>query len=449
VVTNKEIQHLDKSRVKLSITVGKEDAEKEYRTILADYAKKAQIDGFRKGKVPPAVLERKFGEGIKAEAGQKVIEDSLKTVFEEIEEKPLPYSVPELDEDFELSFDKDFSFSVTYDVFPKIELGAYTGLDVEEPVVKISAEDEKRELQALVEQNSFIVEKDGAAAKEDIATVGYWEIDEKGEEVPNTRRQDFVFTVGSGGNPYGFDDDIVGMKKGDNKIVKKDYPADYPTKELTGKSKTVAVELSVLKEKKKPEVNDELAQDISEKYKTVDDLKKDIRKRLDETMKARVRSMTIESLMDQVAEKSTVPLPESMVQAELQHSWNHFVSQFRMKEEQVEKLLQIQGRTKEVLFEEWRPNAEKSLKVRLLIEKMIEAEKIEAGNEEVDAFLKEQAEESSMKFEELKEYYTKNNLLEMARHDVQEKKLFDLVLGKNAVKKGKKLNFVDMLQGNR
>jgi trigger factor len=449
VVTNKEIQHLDKSQVKLSITVNKEDAEKEYRTILADYAKKAQIDGFRKGKVPPEVLERKFGEGIKAEAGQKVIEESLKTVFEEIEEKPLPYSVPELNEDFELSFDKDFSFSVTYDVFPKIELGPYTGLDVEEPVVKISAEDEKRELDALVEQNSFVVEKEGAAAKEDIATVSYWETDDTGDEVPNTRKQDFVLTIGSGHNPYGFDDDLVGMKKGEKKTVKKNYPADYPTKELAGTSKTVMVELSILKEKKRPEVNDELAQDISEKYQTIGDLKKDIRKRLDETLKARVRSMTIESLMDQVVEKSTVPLPESMVRAELRHSWNQFVSQFRMKEEQVEKLLNIQGRTKEALFEEWRPNAEKSLKVRLLIEKMIEAEKIDADDGEVEVFLKEQAEDSSMKFEELKEYYTKNNLLEMARHDVQEKKLFDLVLGKNAVKKGKKLNFVDVIQGNR
>lgn len=440
MIKSKEISHLDNSQVKLSITINKEDAEKEYRGILSEYAKKAQIDGFRKGKVPPAVLERKFGEGIRAEASQKLIEDSLKSIFEEIEEKPLPYSMPDLQDDFELAFDKDFSFTVTYDIFPKIELGPYTELTVEEPAVKITAEDEKRELDALVEQNSFVVEKDGAAAKEDTATVNYWELDEAGAEIPQTRSQDFVFAIGSGRNPYGFDDDIVGMKKGEQRRLKK---------EREGTEKTVVVELTGLKEKKRPEVNDELAQDISDKYKTLADLKKDIKKRLEETAGSRVRSLTVEALMDQVAEKSRVDLPVSMVGAELDHMWHQFVSQFRMKEENVAELLRIQGRTKEALFDEWKPNAEKSLKIRLLIEKMIETEKIEVADEELDAHLKEQAEGSSMAFEDIKEYYTRNDILDVVRHDVQEKKLFDLVLGKNTLKKGKKMNFVDAIGGNR
>ena len=449
MIANKEIQHLDKSQVKLSITVKKDDAEKEYRKLLAEYSQKAQIDGFRRGKVPATVLERKFGEGIKAEVGQKLIEESLKEAFEEIEEKPLPYAHPELQEDFELSFDKDFSFSVTYDIYPKIEIGPYTGLTVEQPEVEITAEDEKRELDALVEQNSFVVEKDGAAAKDDSATLTYWEQDEQGAEVPNTKRQDFAFVIGSGYNLYKFDDDVIGMKKGEKKTVKKDYPADFEAKELAGTSRTLVLELTALKEKKRPELNDELAQDISDKYKTLEDLTQDIRKRLDETASNRKRALTIEALMEQVAEKSTMTIPESMVLAELDHSWHHFVSQFRMKPDQVEKLLHLQGRTREALFQEWRPNAEKSLKVRLLIEKMIEIEKIEAKEEEIDELLKTQGEGSSMSFDELKDYYTKNNLLDMVGHDVKEKKLFDEVLTKNTLTQGKKMNFMDAMQGNR
>lgn len=449
VVANKEIQHLDKSQVKLSVTVRKDDAEKEYRKLLAEYSGKAQISGFRRGKVPAEVLERKFGEGIKVEAGQQIIEDSLKEIFSEIEEKPLPYSVPELQDDLEFSFDKDFCFSVTYDIYPKIEVGPYTGLTVEQPEVDVTEDDEKRELDALVEQNSFIVEKDGAAAKDDSATVNYWEVDDQGNEIPNTKRQDFTFVVGSGYNHYKFDDDVVGMKKGDKKTVKKDFPADFETKELAGTSKTLVIELAALKEKKRPELNDELAQDISDKYETLDDLKKDIRKRLEETAADRTRALTIEALMEQVAEKSSLELPESMVQAELDHSWHHFVSQFRMKPDQVEKLLQLQGRSRETLFQDWRPNAEKSLKVRLLIEKMIETEKIEASEDEIDSLLKTQGEGSSMKFDELKDYYKKNNLLDMVGHDVKEKKLFDAVLAKNTLTKGRKLNFMDAMQGNR
>ena len=198
MIKNKEITRLEHSRVKLSLTIDKESAEKEYADILADYAKKAQMPGFRKGKVPPSVLERKFGDSIKAEAVEKIIEESLKTVFEEIEEKPLSFEAPELQEEYKLSFDEDFSFAVAYDIYPTVDLGPYTGLTVEKPRVKITEDDEKRELDALVEQNSFIVEKEGVAEKDNRVTVDCWELDEAGGEVPNSRKPDMSLTVGGG-----------------------------------------------------------------------------------------------------------------------------------------------------------------------------------------------------------------------------------------------------------
>jgi trigger factor len=451
VVQEKEIQHLpDKSQVKLSITVKKEDVKTEYEKRLADYAKKIQIDGFRKGKVPPSILERKFGEDIKLETAQEIIESALSEVFSQIEEKPLPYSTPKLEDGFNLKpdFERDYQFTVTYDVFPTIELGPYTGFEVEQPVVQITDEDENRELEALVEQNSFIVEKDGEAASEDIATIQYWEVDENGEEIPQTRRSDFTCTIGKGQIYYDFDTELIGMKKGEIKTITKSFPEDYRFKELAGSTKRISVELVALKEKKRPELNDELAQDISEKYKTLEDLKADIRKRLEETAQNRVRSITIERLMEKVLEGSSLVLPESMVQADLENTWENFLQRNRMQESNMLQILELQGKTKEDLFNEWRPQAEKSLKIRLLINAMIDKEKIEVTDEEVENLIKEHAEEASMDPKELKAYYEKNGYLDVLTHDLKEKKLFDRILEANQITKGSEVKFIDILQGN-
>jgi trigger factor len=452
VVHEKEIQHLDEtSQVKLRVTVKKEDVKAEYDKLLKEYAKNAHIDGFRKGKVPPSVLERKFGESIRFEAGQNVMEAALTEVFAEIEEKPLATSIPKLEDgsDVKPEFDRDFQFTVTYDVYPKIQLGPYRGLEVEQPVVRITEEDEKRELEALVEQNSFIVEKDGEAAEGDIATVNYWEVNEEGEEVPQSRRSDYTFTIGKGQTIFDFDSDVIGMKKGEIRTFTKSFPSDYKIPELAGTTKRISVELLTLKEKKRPELNDELAQDISEKYKTLADLKQDIRKRLEETAQNRVRALTIERLMDKVLEQSSLVVPPSMLQAELEHTWQHFLERNRMDENIVLNILKAQGKSKEDLFQEWKPQAEKSLKVRLLIEEMMKKEQIEATEEEVDALIKEQAANVSMQPEELRAYYEKNGYLESIKHDIKEKKLFDAILADTKIVQGAEVKFVDIFQGNR
>jgi trigger factor len=445
VIKNKEITRLEHSRVKLSITIDKDAAEKEYANLLADYAKKTQLPGFRKGKVPPSILERKFGEIFKAEVAEKIIKDSLTAVFEEIEEKPLIYEAPELQEDYKITFGEDFFFAVAYDTFPKVELGPYTGLTVEKPVVKISGEDETRELEAIVEQNSFIVEKDGAAEKGDTATIDCWEVDAAGEEIANTKKQDMPLEVGGMEDAYGIAAGIAGMKKGEKKEITKTFSQDYEDKNLAGAAKKIVVQLKGLREKKRPEINDELAQDISDSYETLEDLKNDIKKRLEEAADERVHVLTVEALMEQIVEKSNVELPESMVRAEQERRWRQFAIQLRIREEDVERIFASQNTSKDQLYAEWRPGSEKTLKFQICMQKMIEVENIKTSPEELEEFFKEQAEKSSMSIEEVKTYYAKNNLTDAVRREIQEKKLFDHVLEKNTIVAGKEITYMDAL----
>ncbi|MFP4491941.1 MAG: trigger factor [Spirochaetaceae bacterium] len=453
MVTQKEVENLENSSVRLTVTVDKNEAKTKYDELLKKYAKTAQIKGFRKGKVPPQILEQKYGEGIKEEAMINIIEESLKEVIDEVDQKPLPYSRPALDDEdnTDLSFDEDFTYSVVYDVYPDIELGEYKGLEIEEPQVKVLKKDVDRELEQIREQNAMVVEKEeGALEKDDIVTVDYVELDENDEEKEDTRRSEFVFTLGTEYNIYKFDNDIIGMKKGEEKVIEKEFPEDYEYQDYAGKKVKIKVKVTVIKKKELPELDDELAQDVSEEYETLEDLRTSIKKRLEEDLKNRLREKKIEKLFDQIIESSTIPLPESMIQAELENSWNNFVQQARIGEEQVLKILEAQGKTREDLLSEWRENAERSLKFQLLVEKIkeLEPEAVEVSEEEIDEEIKKNAENNDREFEELKQYFEDNNMMEYVQSDVKNRKLFDFLIEQSKIKKGEKIDYLDFMGQN-
>ena len=451
MVTQKDVQKLEHASVKLTITVDGAEAQKKYDELLKKYAKTAHIKGFRKGKVPPKILEQKYGEGIKEEATIEILDEGLKEALEDVEQKPLPYAQPRLDdeESLNLTLGEDFTFSVIYDVYPDIEVGEYKGLEIEVPDVKVLKKDEKRELENIQEQNSMVAEKQGGAVeKDDIVTIDYVEIDEEDNEKPDTSRSDFVFTVGTGYNIFKIDDDIIGMQKDEEKVIEKEFPEDFEHEEYAGKKVRLKVKVKTIKQKDVPALDDELAQDVSDKYETLDDLKKDVRAQLEETLKQKLRETKIEKLFDQIIESSKVDPPESMIQAELDNSWQRFIQQSRIGEEQVLQILQMQGKTKEDMMAEWRPNAERSLKFQLLVEKIRESEGIEATDEEAYEELKQQAEQAGQDYEEVKQQYEQNNLMDYVKTDVQNRKLFDFLLEQSKLKKGKKIDYLDFVQNN-
>ncbi|MFP4364972.1 MAG: trigger factor [Spirochaetia bacterium] len=450
MVAKKDLERLENSAVKLTVTVDKAEAKKAYEDLLKKYAKTVQIKGFRKGKVPPSVLERKFGESLKSEAMSEVMEESLKEAFEDIEAKPLGYALPEVqDEDLSLDLEKDFTFTVKYDTFPEVEPASVEEVEIEKPQVSITKEDIDRELSALQEQNAIVQEKkSGAVEKDDIVTVDYWEIDEDGNPIEDTKREDFVFTVGSGYNLYKIDDDVIGMKQGEEKVIEKEFPEDFAAEDLAGKKKKIGVKVSLIKQKDIPELDDDLAQDISEEYETLDDLKEATKKRLEENAQKQVRTKEIEQALDQLIEKTEIALPESMIEAELNNSWQNLLGQNRLTEEQAIQALSAEGKGKESILEDWRPNVEKKLRSKLILQKLIEKEDVDVTQAEVDEKIKEQAESANMPVDRVKQYYNTGGMMDYLREEMKEDKIYDMILEKAQVKKGKNLKYLDLLQGN-
>ncbi|MDC7232230.1 MAG: trigger factor [Spirochaetales bacterium] len=447
MITSKNVEKLENSAVKLSLTVGKEHAAKEYNDLLSKYSKEVQIKGFRKGKVPASVLERKFGEGIRQEAAANLMDAALKAAIEDLEEKPLGYDYPEVQGEPVLDPEKDFSFELIYDTFPEVKFGEYKGIEIDETQVKILKKHENAELEKIQEQNSVVMDKaDETVAKDDIVTIDYCEMDGK-EEVEDSKREDFVFTVGTGYNLYKIDKQLIGMKKDEEKVITKKYKEDFENKDLAGRSVKIKVKIKAVKEKQLPELDDELAQDVNEKFETIDDLRKDIKSQLKEKAANKIKGQKLEQLIDKLVESSDIELPASMVKAELENNWRNFLQQSQAQEEQMLQFLEMQGQTKEQMLESWKENAEKSLKSQLIFNKIIEDEKIEVSDDEMEEEIKNQAEMYNMPVEDLKKSFGEAGLKEYLSSDIKQKKIADFLL-KNAkvTKSAEKVDYDDLMK---
>ena len=446
---NKEFTKLEKSAVKLTVTVEKSDVQETYKTILDKYVKNAQIPGFRKGHVPAAVLERKFSDALKQDTLSEIIDKSLNEVFEnEKENRPLPYAQPVMEQFPELNLDSDLSYTVTFDVFPKIEVKDFSGITVNEPQVEITDKDIERELTAIQERNAVVMDKKDSetVAKDDIVTINYSELDENDKEIEGSKREGFVFTVGTGENIYKIDDEIIGMKKNETKQITKTYSKDEKDADLAGKTKKISVTVTSLKIRNLPALDDELAQDVNEKFKTLEDLKNDIKRSLETAKNRKISELKNNSLLSQLVEKNPFDIPASMLQAELDGRWRMMAQQFQTTPEQLEKMVTASGQTKETMLEQWTGDSEKMLKSRIIVDSLIREKNISVTPEEIEEQYAKIAQEGGISVDEVKKHYSDPRTKEYLIDDTKENKLYDEIYKTVKVSKGDKVNFEELFQ---
>ena len=451
MTVTKEITRLEKSSVKLSVTVGKDDVRSEYDALLSEYTKSIQLPGFRKGKVPREVLVRKFADALKGEAMGKIIEKTLGEIFEDESfprsDRPLPYSTPSVDEEPKLDTESDLRFSVVYDVLPTVKVGKWEGLEVEVPDVSIGEEDMARELEAIRDRNSIVLDKneDAAAASGDVVTANFCEIDDAGGIVPGSEREDFSFTLGSERNIYRFDEELTGMKKGETREFTKTYPEDFEYDLLAGKTKKIKVTITALKEKKLPNLDDDLAQDVDEKFRTLDDLKNSIRERLGKDLENRLKIIKQNKLLEKIMENTPVEIPDSMLRMELDARWRNLARRFNTDSDGLYKMMGNSTESAESLIESWKPEAQRALHSRLIVETLIEELKLEATDGEVEGEIERIAVDSGSEAEEVRKYYAEEMMREYLKEDIKERKFFDILQEKNVVKAGEKTSYMELV----
>lgn len=422
-----EFTNLEKSAVKLTVTIAKKDVQESYNSIVAKYVKSAQIPGFRKGHVPANVLERKYGDAIKADALSEIIDKSLNEIFEkETENRPLPYQQPVMDQVPEFDVSKDLTYTVTFDVFPKVEVKDFAGIEVKEPQVTVGDKELEDELKAIQERNAVVINKkaDETAEKDNIVTIDYKE--ENGEN-----RNGYVFTVGSADDIYKISDDVIGMKKDETKEVSKD-------------DKKITLTVKAIKTRQLPALDDDLAQDVSEKFKTLDDLKADIKRNLEVAKTRKIAEIKSQSLLEQLVEKNAFDIPASMLAAELDGRWRMMAQQFQTSPEQLEKMIAASGQTKEAMLEQWTGDSEKMLKSRIIVDSLLRSKNISVTPEEIEAQYAKIAEDGGMTVEEVKNHYSDPRSKEWLIEDTKEQKLYEELYKEVKVSKGDKVSFADL-----
>ncbi len=444
----KEFTSLEKSAVKLTVTIGKKEVEEAYKSTLSKYVKSAQIPGFRKGHVPASVLERKYGESIKADTISELIDESFKQIFdEETDNKPLPYAQPIMENAPDMDVTKDLTYTVTYDIFPKVSVKDFSGISYKEPQVTIGDADIKEELKNMQERNALVVEKkDGVVAKDDIVTINYCELDDNGNKIEGTDREDFVFTVGTGENIYKIDDEIIGMKKDETKSITKKYKKDDPDEELAGKTKNISVTIKAVKIRDLPALDDDFAQDCNEKYKTLDDLKADIKRNMETAVSRRIKELKNNDILSQLIEKNKFDIPASMLDMELKGRWDMMAQQFQTTPEQLDKMISASGQTKEAMLKEWTGDSEKMLKSRIIVDSLIRDRNISVTPEEVETQYAVIAEQGGMSVDEVKKHYEDPRSKEYLIDDTKENKLFEQIYAEIKISKGDKKSFKELFE---
>lgn len=452
VTVTKEFTKLEKSAAKLTVTIAQKDVAENYKESITKYAKNVQLPGFRKGHVPVKVLETKFGSDLKNEISANLIDKALNEIFSDNEDKsierPIGYSQPQLEDFHAIDTEKDYTFTVKYDIFPTVEVKNFDGVVIKEPQVEIGDKELEDELKNLQERNAVVVDRkdDDAAEKDNIVTVSYFEIGDDGKEVEGSKRDDYVFTIGAQQNLYKLDDDIIGMKKGETKLITKTYAADDSNEELAGKTKKFSVTVSAIKIRNLPALDDDLAQDINDKYKTLDDLKNDIRHNMELARNRKIAEMKSNSLLEQLVEKNPVEVPETMLKVELENRWQMMARQFQTTPEQLDRMVAASGQKKEDMLAEWTGNSELNLKCRLVLDALIRERKVEASAEEIEAELSRIAEESGVSLDEVKKTYDSPRAKEYIAEEVKERKIFDALYKEVKVEPGDKIAFADLFK---
>ncbi len=370
----------------LVIEIPVEIVRKEADTVTTQYRRVARIPGFRPGHAPASLVRQHFREGIRSEVVQALLPRFFESAVKD--QKWAVVGRPHF-EDLKFEEDQPLTCKARFEVVPEFEMKEYKGLEVEEAEPRATEEDVQKALEEMRERAAtFEVVTDRPAADEDDVTVNYRGLDTKDPKAVPVEARDVVVHLGGKGTVAAFTENLRGAKPGDVKEFTVTYPDDYPQKSLAGKTLGYHVEVSSIKKKVVPPVDDELAKSVSE-FSTVEELRAKLREDLLERARHHTELATKQKLMDALLATHDFPVPEVLVEAQLDRRLERLVSQLLAQG--------VDPRTMEVDWRKFRkesqPEAEKEVRASLLLGKIAEAEKLEVSEEAVDEIIRHLAQE--------------------------------------------------------
>lgn len=374
-----KMEKVETNVVKLEIVVEAEKFNEALKKSYTKNGKRFNVPGFRKGKAPMAIIKSYYGiEVLYEDAINFCCDDTYPKALEENNIMPVDY--PEIDI-VEIGEGKDFIYTAKVVVKPEVELGQYKGLDVKKVEYKVEAEEVEKQLKDMQEKNARIENKeDGAIEKGDIAVIDFKGF-VGGVAFEGGEGKDFELEIGSGTFIDTFEDQLVGAKVEEKKEVNVTFPEAYGKEELNGKPALFEVVVKAIKTKELPALDDELAKEVSE-FDTVADLKADIENKLKESNDLRAKREQEEAVIAAVCENAKVEIPEVMIKKEVDEMIKDLEMRLKYQGLDLQTYYAYTNNNEEKMREFMKEGAEKKVKTDLVLESIINAENIEANDEE-------------------------------------------------------------------
>lgn len=407
----------------LSVTVPAEKVDQAIDQAFKKVVKQVNIPGFRKGKVPRQIFEQRFGvEALYQDAVDILLPEAYGEAIEETGIKPVDQ--PEIDVT-QIEKGKDLKFDATVTVQPEVELGEYKGLEIE----KQNAELTDEELQEAIDHSlghlaEMVIKEDGAVEEGDTVNIdfdGYVD----GEQFEGGQAEGYDLEIGSGMFIPGFEEQLVGLKTGDEKDVKVTFPEEYHAEELAGKEATFKVKINEIKYKNVPELDDEIANELDSEADSVEEYKENLRKRLAEEKKVKAENDEKEEAINKAVNNATVDIPEAMINNELDRMMQEFAQRIQQSGLDLETYFQISGQDESQLREQMKDDAEERVKTNLTLTAIAEAEEVEATEEDIDKELEAMSTQFNISVEDIKRTLGSTDIV---KGDVRVKKVIDLLL---------------------
>ncbi len=419
-----QVEKLEKNMAKLTIEVSAEEFEK---AITAAYQKnrgKINVPGFRKGKAPQQMIEKMYGAGIFFEdAANALIPDAYEKAAEESGLDIV--SRPEIDI-VQIEKGKAFIFTAEVAVKPEVTLGQYKGIEVEKSVVEVTEDEVNEEIDKAREQNARIISVEDRAVKSGDMTIIDFEGFVDGVAFEGGKGENHNLTIGSGQFIPGFEDQLIGVEIGKEVDVNVTFPEEYHAEDLAGKPAVFKVTVKEIKEKQLPELDEDFVQDVCD-FDTVDEYKADVESKIKERKESEAKSKKEDAVVEKIVENSQMDIPDAMLETQVRQMADDFAMRIQQQGLSLEQYFKFTGLTPEAMKQQMEPTAMKRIQTRLVLEAIVDAEKIEVSEEEMNAEFEKMAKLYQMEVEKLNELmgeFEKENM----KKDLAVQKAVDLVV---------------------
>lgn len=404
----KSTNKIDKNRYELEVEVTAEEFEKAVDSAFKKNAKKISVPGFRKGKASRAFIEKYYGENI-------FYEDAVNAVYPEalqaaVDEAGLDVVNDKIDFDIVEIGKKGFTFKAALTVKPEVDIQGYKGIEIKDIKVEITEDDINKEIDKARERNArMITVEDRKAENGDIVVFDFKGFSD-GKAFEGGEAENYTLKLGSGQFIPGFEDQLIGHETGEEFDVNVTFPEDYPVSELAGKDAVFKIKLHEIKVRELPDLDDEFVKDVSE-FDSLDEYKKDIEKKVREHKEIDAKYEQDNELIDKVIELMKADIPEAMFENKVQDSIRDFAYRLQSQGMDIDTYLQYTGLDAEGLKNQFRPQAERQVKLRLALEKIAELENIAPTAEDLEEKYKELSKQYKMDIEKIKATVSEKDLI--------------------------------------